>query len=141
MKTVTRHLTLALALLLAGCGTVLADDASRLEQMGSHLILVLPAVEEEICGDPASANLPESALVSLTRKRLGNRLDAFAGHVLRVRCQQGLATMLVCSPDGSRALLQDAGCSLRLDEKTWKQRPDSPCEFTLDLATICPKPQ
>jgi hypothetical protein len=57
---------------------------------------------------------------------------------IRVRSDDRHAVVLVCSKDGTRALLEDAGCTGDMDVQHW-DKPPVPCEFTLTAASACHK--
>ena len=52
-----------------------------------------------------------------------------------VEYQAGHAVLLLCSEDGGRALMEDAGCSARLDRKMFRE--NLPCTFTLRVNEDC----
>lgn len=57
----------------------------------------------------------------------------FAAYALKVQYQNPYAVVLLCSSDG-KAIMEDAGCSARLD----RQAPaDAPCRFTLRVLPGC----
>jgi hypothetical protein len=61
-------------------------------------------------------------------------LAALNKYRLRVQYQQKHALLLVCTQDGNQALLEDAGCTARLDRQVQGQ---AACEFTLQAAVSC----
>ncbi|WP_319469971.1 hypothetical protein [uncultured Pseudodesulfovibrio sp.] len=54
-------------------------------------------------------------------------LTPFDGYTLKVLRQDGHVSILVCSPDGAQALLQDVGCTNKHDDHIWKQESPCPC--------------
>jgi hypothetical protein len=57
----------------------------------------------------------------------------FSAYVLKVQYQNPYAVVLLCSADG-KAIMEDAGCSARLD----RQAPaDADCRFTLRVLPGC----
>ncbi len=57
----------------------------------------------------------------------------FSGYALKVQYQNPYAVVLLCSADG-KAIMEDAGCSARLD----RQAPaDADCRFTLRVLPDC----
>jgi hypothetical protein len=58
----------------------------------------------------------------------------FAPYQLKVQYQHPYAILLLCTQDGKQALLEDAGCSAKLDRKV---RNEAPCEFTLRVKENC----
>jgi len=61
-------------------------------------------------------------------------LDELNKYRLRIQYQQKHALLLVCTKDGKQALLEDAGCTARLDRQV---QGEAPCEFTLQAAESC----
>jgi nitrogen fixation-related uncharacterized protein len=59
--------------------------------------------------------------------------NMFAPYLLKVR-RQPHAVLLLCTKDGSRAVMEDAGCSARLDRQV---RDNAPCAFTLRVSEGC----
>ena len=61
--------------------------------------------------------------------------DEFARYQLKVKYQAGHAVLLLCNRDGTKALMEDVGCSARLDRKAF--RKNLPCTFTLTVNEEC----
>lgn len=85
----------------------------------------------------ASAGLDGQALLAFAARDDAVLLERFAGLELRVARGDRHASVLLCSPDGSQALLEDAGCTSALDRHAWREAEAAPCEFRLDLAALC----
>ncbi len=58
----------------------------------------------------------------------------FKSYLLKVSYQNTHAVLLLCSKAGNAALMEDAGCSARLDRQV---TGSSPCEFTLKVSMDC----
>lgn len=58
----------------------------------------------------------------------------FAPYLLKVQVQQPHAVLLLCTKDGSRAVIEDAGCSVSVDRQV---RDAAPCAFTLRVREGC----
>lgn len=65
-------------------------------------------------------------------------LRNFKGYKVRVLRQNKHSFMLVCDASGKRALLEDTGCSGRMDRHRWMGKPQ-PCEFSIDAKEACKK--
>jgi len=59
---------------------------------------------------------------------------------LRVLREGADSAVLVCESAADKALLEDAGCTARLDAQRW-QGGDDACAFTLRLREICGTPK
>ncbi len=44
--------------------------------------------------------------------------------------------ILVCDPDGERALFEDAACTVKVDSIRWKDQ-SSACRFEVKLEDVC----
>jgi hypothetical protein len=49
----------------------------------------------------------------------------------------GYSAVLLCTQDGAKALLEDAGCTAALDRHRWRDDPGSSCAFTVELKQLC----
>ncbi len=67
-------------------------------------------------------------------------LEPFDGYHLEAGIQGEFGVVLVCTADGSRALLEDAGCTAALDAARYREAPPTPCVFTIDPVCICSDP-
>lgn len=74
-------------------------------------------------------------MLSISTQDETELLVPFAGYVLRVNRQFNHSIVLVCNANGTKGLLEDAGCSGALDKHLWEK--DSPCEFTLKADVVC----
>ncbi len=122
-------------------GGALADPSADEEAMmirASALTKLSTAVEAAVRYEAeASAGLDGRALLEFAARDDAALLERFAGLELRAARGDRHASVLVCSPDGSQALLEDAGCTSRLDRHAWREADAAPCEFRLDLAALC----
>jgi hypothetical protein len=131
------------ALLLAACVTttqpILRDpNAPNAEQRG---ILSVKMVNLSSAVDTYFADLPvaptESDAIILQKSTQHDpRLLApeFDHYVLKVQYQNPYAVLLLCSKDGKSAIMEDAGCSARIDRQ---ETHVAPCEFTLRVSQGC----
>jgi hypothetical protein len=61
-------------------------------------------------------------------------LDGVNAYQLRIQYQQKHALLLLCTKDGSQAVLEDAGCTAQLDRHA---PANTPCKFTLKAEASC----
>lgn len=132
-----RHILFVLLFLLVGCCAAQAQDEARMQQLGSALVQLVPAVEGVVCCDPQADKLEDMELLEYATKSNPKKLAPFVNNVLKVRRQGKHAAVLVCSQDGSAALMEDASCTFKMDAPLWRANPPLPCEFTLDLKAVC----
>lgn len=64
-----------------------------------------------------------------------NLLVPFAGLVVKAKCENKQAILLVCDADGSKVLMEDVGCTKMLDYRA--EMPVRPCDFSAQLEETC----
>jgi len=128
-------------MLLFGCASSQAWSEKEMNELGSALTKLSSSVESTVRYKGMGADLPDDKLLILSTKHDPGLLEPFQGYTLRVLRQNGHTAVLVCTEDGLAALLEDAGCTARMDQHRWKARPVPPCEFTLDLDRVCTSPK
>jgi hypothetical protein len=129
--------SLVVTLLLGACAAPIAavPDAKERGQLSTKMVNLSSAV------DTYFADLPEAPIDSdgnilQTATRHDPRLlpPELQGYVLKVQYQNPYAVLLLCSKDGKRTIMEDAGCSARLDRQVTQT---APCEFTLHVTQNC----
>lgn len=142
MKTARISLTIVVVvLLLFGCACAQVRSETKINELGSALTKLSSSVESTVRYKGMGADLPDDKLLILSTKHDPGLLEPFQGYTLRVLRQNGHTAVLVCTEDGLAALLEDAGCTARMDQHRWRDRPVPPCEFTLDLDKVCTSPK
>jgi hypothetical protein len=124
-------------LMTAGCAHIASVDAEQMYGLASALTKLSAAVESAVGFKDPPAGITDAGLVEFATQHDPTLRTPFEGYTLRTLRRDPHAAVLVCTPDGKRALLEDAGCSAALDKHRWKDDPPTPCEFTLDLAAVC----
>lgn len=137
-----KHITLislaaAFPFLLGACVTPIdgAPDASERGRLSTKMVNLSSAVNTYFADLPA-APTDSDATILQNATRHDSRLLApeFQPYMLKVRYQNPYAVLLLCSKDGTRAIMEDAGCSARLDRQVTHA---APCEFTLRVSRGC----
>ncbi len=119
-----------LCLAITGCIT----PTQRVERLVTPLPKLTAVVEALVrYPDPASP-VPDALLVSEAMKDKPELQRAFRGYPIKVRHDTKNTVILVCSPDGKYALLEDASWTLGVDHKWYLTKPPMPAEFTMDPA-------
>jgi len=137
MKTSRLTILIILAMLF-GCASAQAQSETEMSELGSALTKLSSAVESTVRFKKQGEGLSEEQLLVLSTRHDPSLLAPFQGYRLHVLRESGHAAVLVCSPDGHIALLEDAGCTARMDQHHWNAYPKRPCRFTLDLMRVCP---
>ncbi|SFN46646.1 hypothetical protein [Nitrosospira briensis] len=102
----------------------------------SALTKLSAAVESTVRYKNPPLELSESELLTLATRHDPVLLENFKDYKVRVLRQERHSVVLVCDASGSRALLEDAGCSGRMDRERWMGKPES-CEFSIDAKEVC----
>lgn len=117
-----------------------ADTSEKMYELSAALTKLSRAVESAVRYGGAPESLSDEELVVLATKKQPGLREPFAAYKLRISRQAGHVVVLVCTQDGRIGLLEDAGCSAKLDEPLWKASPPRPCQFTLSVTKACPVP-
>ncbi|MCF7966835.1 hypothetical protein V3O24_00135 [Methylobacter sp. Wu8] len=128
---------LAVAMLLGACAVPIATvpDAKEQVRLSARMVNLSSAVDSYF-SDLAEAPIDSDIAILQNATRNDPQLLAqeFNAYVLKVQFQNPYAVLLLCSKDGKRAIMEDAGCSASLD----RQVTDAvPCEFTLHVRQNC----
>lgn len=122
--------------LLEGCVFIpKKDNAEAMYIKASALTKLSTAVEVTVRYEAPDENLSDEELLKIATEDDPNLLDPFVGYVLKVNREFGHAVVLVCNADGTKGLLEDAGCSAKMDKHHWDEV--KPCSFTISAAVVC----
>jgi hypothetical protein len=128
---------LATSMLLGACVApiVAAPDAEERGRLSTKMVNLSSAVDTYF-SDLSKAPSDSDATILQNATRHDERLLAsdFEPYMLKVKYLNPYAVLLLCSKDGTRAIMEDAGCSARLDRQVAN---DAPCEFTLLVNQGC----
>jgi len=133
-----KKLTICAALLsLSAC--VSTGDTVRQETMliqASALTKLSSATEALVRYGQPPAGMDDAALLAEATREDPALLASFTGYHVRVLNQDRHAVVLVCTKDGGRALLEDAGCTGKMDVHHW-EKAAVPCAFSVSVQTTC----
>jgi hypothetical protein len=128
---------LILLVLLSACAwTRQAIDPDEMYQRASALTKLSAAMEAHIRYGHPLASATEAQLLEEGTRHDPALLSNLGDYKLRVLSQDRHAVVLMCTRDGGRALLEDAGCTGKMDVHHWQQA-NVPCEFSVPVATVC----
>lgn len=134
---------LVLAAFLVGLtpSAACADDvADRMYSLGSKLTHLTSAVESAVRYKNVPPDASDEAVLEIATRHDRSLLEPFARYRVRVQRQGRDAVVLVCGRKQAVRLLEDAGCSAKLDRHHWRSPVVLPCEFTIDVASVCLAP-
>jgi hypothetical protein len=106
----------------------------------SALTKLSATAESAVRYKAAPADLADRALLQWAASHDPALLAPFSGYTLKVLRRDRHAVVLVCTQDGVTALLEDAGCTGKLDRHRWRDAPGAACGFTLEPETVCAAP-
>lgn len=134
-----RHIliSLVISLLLGACaapgGVVL--DAKERDKLSVKMVNLSAAVEDYF-GDSIETSIDTvpNILQKATRRNPSVLPPEFEAYLVKIQYQNPYGVLLLCSKDGKQAIMEDAGCSARLDRQVTDA---APCTFTLHVVRNC----
>jgi hypothetical protein len=136
-KTNPRATIAALVIfLLAGCASGPDRiDAEEMHIRASALTKLSAAVESAVRYKNPPSDLGEQELLVFATRHDPALLENFRGYKVRVLRRERHSVVLVCNAAGTRALLEDAGCTGPMERARWKE--EQPCDFSIDPGRVC----
>jgi len=127
--------TLLAVMLVTGCGTRV--DQREMNFLASALTKVSASVDATVrYGDLPTGQSPDQVLAAST-KHDPSLLKPFADRRVLVKVIGRDSAVLICDPKTGNALLEDAGCTAKMDSHRWSSPLTGQCEFTLNLVALC----
>ena len=139
MKFPVRAFLLLAVFLVYGSGCSLCGHGQAdVEELGPPLLRLTSAVQgvaerPEVYG--FTPNAGGEACINLAVEDDPGLLVPFEDYVLKAKCENQQGVVLVCNSAGDRALLEDAGCTTRLDFRG--DGASRACDFNLDVNSLC----
>lgn len=128
---------LATVLLLNACQAPIGTypDTEERGRLSTKMVNLSSAVDTYFV-DLTNTPTDDSSTILQNATRHDKRLLApeFKPYMLKVQYQNPYAVLLLCSEDGNRVIMEDAGCSARLDRQVTHV---APCEFALRVSQGC----
>jgi hypothetical protein len=129
-------LFLLLALVSACAFTSEPNFAEEMYKRASALTKLSASMEALIRYGNPLARLSEAELLTEGTRHDPALLTNLGDYKIRVLSRGRHAVVLVCSKEGDRALLEDVGCTGKMDVHHW-DKDNVPCEFTVAIETVC----
>jgi hypothetical protein len=104
-------------------------DPTEMAVRASALTKLSSAMQAYVRYTDPLPDLSESALLAEGTKHDPALLANLGDYKLRLLVQDRHAVLLMCTREGDRALLEDAGCTGTFEAHRWKQDA-APCEFS-----------
>ncbi len=138
MKKTLFIIFLVLVIGIAGCGKKDKVSEKEMYSLASSLTKLAKTVESTVRYKKPPKGISDQELLKLATKHDPKILEPFAAYTVKVSQQNRHGIVLVCTKDGKKGLLEDAGCSAEMDKHLWKS--SSSCKFTLKADVVCKKP-
>lgn len=130
-----------LVVVLAGCAVAPpARDDETMLILARQLVVLTAAVHGYVRYEQAKPGLSDREILANATKHDPALLPRFSDYVLRVRQDDRNASVLLCTRDGKRGLIEDVGCTAEPDRHLWKMPAAQPCEFTARIREVCATP-
>lgn len=134
-------LSCAVVVATLGCASVgQSPNEETMLIQASALTKLSAAAESAVRYKDAPEDLSDRALLQWATSHDPALLAPFPAYTLKVLRQDRHAVVLMCTEDGAIALLEDAGCTAKLDRHRWRDMPDAVCGFSLEPRIVCASP-
>lgn len=127
---------LATAALLNGCAS--HADSEEMHEKASALTKVSSALEAAVYFNNPPDGLQDRALLEYATEHDPSLLEPFHDLALKAGYANSHGVVLVCDEQGQEALLQDLGCTAKLDDHFWQTANAERCEVDLHATAKCP---
>lgn len=121
---------------VAGCRVSGADE-EEMYRLASALTKLSAAVEATVRYEEPPPGTGEQELLRLATQHDPSLLRPFENYFVRAVSRDRHAIVLLCTKDKTRGLIEDAGCSAKLDAHLWQANPPKACEFTIKVEQTC----
>ncbi len=136
LKLTIACISLATLASCSGCAAGPADER-EMNYLASALSKVAAAVDAKVRFEGLPDGLSSEVVLEEATKNDPGLLKSFDGRVLRVLRIGEDTAVLVCEAGPGRALLEDAGCTAKMDSHRWSAPATQQCEFTLNISALC----
>jgi hypothetical protein len=124
-----------LALSLGACAS--QPSERELNYLASALTKVSAAVDATVRYRRAADALADRQLLDAATAHDLSLMKPFEGLTVRVLRKGRDSAVLVCKAVNGSPLLEDAGCTAKMDVHRWSQASSERCEFTVDIKQVC----
>jgi|WetSurMetagenome_2_1015567.scaffolds.fasta_scaffold61606_3 hypothetical protein len=114
----------------AGCSSISPRRGHELE---SSVPKLTTAIVAEVCDTDSGCKLSEDQLVENAMKGNPEFKRTFHDLKIKVKHNNEEVVVLICTPDGKYALIEDASWTLGVDRKWYLSKTLPPAEFTIDF--------
>lgn len=133
-----KALLLSTLVTLAACNGSWANEEEDMMILASALTKVATALESTVRYKNPPEGAVDQELIEFATKHDPGMLTPFKKYLLRAKGDNRHGVVLLCTIDGKKRLIEDAGCSAKVDAHHWRTKPAQTCDFALDITEICP---
>jgi len=133
IKPITLVAPLCAMLLLGGCSTPVKQEDPAL--LARSLQKLSATMDTYLLYEQRPPGASQELMLSEGTRDAPGLLREFDGYRLVLAREQPRALLLVCTQDGKQVLMEDAGCTPKIDRRV--ETGNAPCEFTLALKDVC----
>ncbi|HCN71835.1 MAG TPA: hypothetical protein DIS96_08980 [Pusillimonas sp.] len=120
--------------MLAGCAKSAPYDDEIMYDHASELKDIVQIVDGEVKFG-ANDGLSSDAIIQKALKTRPNALDSFSPYSVEFAISGDDAVVLMC--DGNVGLIEDAGCTAKVERILWSNPEPDTCRFALDTSQMC----
>jgi hypothetical protein len=114
------------------------EDSKTMNTLGVQLLQLTSKVSGTIREDPTgTAALSDRELLERSTSTDPTLLKSFDRYKVTIQRADKEVSLLVCTRDGARGLLEDASCTGKLDLTLWERSPAAACQPTLQFPAAC----
>ncbi|CAN5418886.1 hypothetical protein BH10PSE16_BH10PSE16_36800 [soil metagenome] len=121
--------------LLGGCAAQLSEH--KMNYLASALTKVSASVDATARYKRSTDSLDEAQLLRASTDHDPELMKPFEGMTVLVKRIGRDSAVLVCQANAGKALLEDTGCTAKMEVHRWRNSEVSRCEFTLDVQQLC----
>lgn len=136
INTLKIFLIFSIQIAVTACTSVSTSEEEMYEK-ASALTKLTGMVEVIVVYSEDESNLTDAELLEEATAHDPTVLDQFENYELRASQKGGHAVVTMCDANGSEALLQDLGCTAKLDKHFWQTKTQEPCTTEQVNAPTC----
>ncbi len=118
------------------CNPGYALDQAGMKKLSSHAIFLTSAVEALYEAKRVQPGDSDDKILEMATKQDPAETDYFRDFTVKFKQELGHAVVLVCTKDGSQALIEDTQCIAGPDKKPGDSGEVVPCEFSIDTEYV-----
>jgi len=128
---------IAVIFFFSGC-VLAGGGAHAAKELGPPLLRLTSAIDG-VCERPDvygfSLGGSEEELIRLAVGDDPSLSVPFEGLVVKAKCDKNHAIVLVCDSEGKMTLMEDAGCTVKIDYRA--EKPARACGFSIQVEAVC----